>query len=961
VLDASRQRMRVDFVPRVPGMYALYIEDDSGLRNSRLFELRLRPDPAPTVRLDRPSASRDVLTVLPTAELVLELVADDPQYALRSVFLEYRTGPNDLVRRLPLYDHRIGHAPQIAPWAGTAVLAAPVPRLRPTRLEFHRTLYLKDIRHLDGSALKEGDVVLLQACADDFDDVTPGKEPGRSHQVEIRIIGRAALDLIVNQEQGRVQQELTRLLAKQREAREKVAAVEKKLRKGERPTQEDLEQLLQAEQLQQQIRERVGSEKEGLRSEVARIKETLRQNGMRQSNARERMDKVARQLDRLAEKELQQIEPKLTNSRKLAELLDEKARAERKAQLEQRARQAEKEARTAEEAARREKAHAARAAEQAKTSQDDRARARLEAEAKRARERAREQRERARELKEQAKRDREEARKTPSESAPRQALGEARRGQEEVEKTLGALLKDMEPWSSTREVKAEAARLLQEQKQLRAELEEMARKDPEMVGKKLAELTPEQRAELENHRDAQRRLQERANALLNQMKRVAEQREEKDPETARELREAADKAEAENLVGQMKEAAEKIKQNNSSSAQRSQRKAAEALQKLVKNLEDRREAELDRLIRKLREAERKVAELEEEQDRLKKKMDQAAKEKDPVKREQALKRLARKQKQLKKKTEEVVKQLSRMRSERARQALAQAQAEMGEADKQLSRGKKDDDKQEDVLDRLDEARKELERARKQAEEELAREQLARVGDILKRIRARQAGHQAEAERIQREVQQREGWNRGLKASLRNLGENQKGLAAEAVEVGKKELNGTPVFAKQLQRAARAMELAAKRLSAMVLMPPPAEELPDGAVARQQALALRRLDQLLEALKEAQDQPQRLSKSGGEEGGEEGGKGREPDGPPPLAQLKLLRHMQKEVKDRTEAFHKKHPNLDALNPRQKKELDGIRREQKEIADLLEELLRPAGEDGGEKDEPEKKDEKKDEGD
>ncbi len=47
--------------------------------------------------------------------------------------------------------------------------------------------------------------------------------------------------------------------------------------------------------------------------------------------------------DRLAENELQQIEPRLTDARKLAELLEEKARPERKAQLESRAKEAEQE------------------------------------------------------------------------------------------------------------------------------------------------------------------------------------------------------------------------------------------------------------------------------------------------------------------------------------------------------------------------------------------------------------------------------------------------------------------------------------------------------------------------------------------------------------------------------------------------------------------------------------------
>src|SRR5262249_12629496 len=100
------------------------------------------------------------------------------------------------------------------------------------RLDFNRTLSLRSLRHANGEPLKDGDMVILQACADDFDDVSPSKEPGRSHQVEIRIISREAMEQVLTLEQARVQQELVRLREKQREARAKLAEVETRLRKG---------------------------------------------------------------------------------------------------------------------------------------------------------------------------------------------------------------------------------------------------------------------------------------------------------------------------------------------------------------------------------------------------------------------------------------------------------------------------------------------------------------------------------------------------------------------------------------------------------------------------------------------------------------------------------------------------------------------------------------------------------
>ena len=111
-----------------------------------------------------------------------------------------------------------------------------------------------------------------------------------------------------------MQQELVRLREKEREALEKVTEVEHRLKKGEKLTAEDQEKLLQAEQLQQQIRERVGDDKDGLRAELKRILEALKQNGMEKSAVQERMTDVSREMDRLAENELEQIEPRLTNA-----------------------------------------------------------------------------------------------------------------------------------------------------------------------------------------------------------------------------------------------------------------------------------------------------------------------------------------------------------------------------------------------------------------------------------------------------------------------------------------------------------------------------------------------------------------------------------------------------------------------------------------------------------------------
>src|SRR5262249_20670787 len=150
--------------------------------------------------------------------------------------------------------------------------------LRPQRLEISRRLPLSLIKHSDGSNLKEGDRVTLQVAADDFDDVAVDKKPGRSHEVELRIIGQAALEADLNKAQKQIQEALVQLRKWQLEALQQVIGAEQRWRNTGQLERRDLDRLIQAEQLQQQIRARVGNEKEGLRSEVDRILQTLRDN-----------------------------------------------------------------------------------------------------------------------------------------------------------------------------------------------------------------------------------------------------------------------------------------------------------------------------------------------------------------------------------------------------------------------------------------------------------------------------------------------------------------------------------------------------------------------------------------------------------------------------------------------------------------------------------------------------------
>jgi hypothetical protein len=982
-LSKDRHSFFVRFIPPTRGMYTLHFEDKTGLGNSRSYVLNITPDPAPTVTLERPSATRESLSVLPGATLPLRAQAEDPVFGLRRVWLEYRLQPDGPPRKVPLFRPGQRGASSGGALFGLALSLSSVPG-KPQQLVIDRPLPLNLLRRPDGAPLREGDVVALKVCADDYDDVTPDKQPGCSTEVEIRIISRAALELALNRDQARIQEELTEIRQQQREAIQKVTEVENRVAGTQKLTPEDLAELLKVEQTQTQIRERITPNQESVRARVERILDTLKQNGIERSAIRERLEPVRSRLDRLGREELQQIESKLNAVRNQGEVPEEGRKERRAETLEKDAEAAAEQAKKLEELARQDGEDAARKArlqEDAKQLRqqatrlrelarglreemrmppkdaqaaaqergkelerlaEERRRMAAELEKDAARDSTghdRDKLQQARQLKKSAEALRQEARastdaaRATDKAEMKADLTETRRRQEEVEKTLIEMLKDLEPWSSTREVKGESRALLEEQRKLRDDVKAMS----DQVGEQPDQLTPEQKARLDSAAAAQQKLGERMQELLEKMKSLAEAREKQgDKPTADELRKAREAALQAEIPSSMKAAREKLGENQLGNASKEQQQALAGLEKLVKNLEDRREAELDRLIKKLGEAESKLEKLTEEQDKLRKKIKEAAQEKDAKKREEELKRLAGKQRELQKEAEKFAKQLSRLRAERAGQSVAQAAKQMEEAVRRLERGEAGEDKQEEALDRLDEAQEDLEAARGANEEELAREQLAKVADVLKRLKERQDRMVSETERIHKEALEAKAWTRGLRQNLSDYALAQEGLGHECKSLADRELTAASVFARLLRKAAESMQRASEELARHFekVKARPEDTSAPVAAEQMQKLAQHRLQQILDALKIDEGTPIR---GANKQKPMEGSSGRRPigDGIPPLAQLKLLRALQVEVNERTKEFAAKHPDEKKLTEDEKKELEAIRREQREVAEEIEE--------------------------
>jgi hypothetical protein len=142
-----------------------------------------------------------------------------------------------------------------------------------------------------------------------------------------------------------------------------------------------------------------------------------------------------------------------------------------------------------------------------------------------------------------------------------------------------------------------------------------------------------------------------------------------------------------------------------------------------------------------------------------------------------------------------------------------------------------------------------------------------------------------------------------------------------------------VFSLTLKRATTSMENAAKRL---------AELKTDGLTEQAAKAASARFKQLLESLKsDAAGGGQGGGGGGGGGGGAGGG-----DGIPATAQLKMLKSLQQEINDRTEALDEMQRRNKKLTPDQDAELRRIGEEQGVLADLVRDMTRPKRDDGEE---------------
>ncbi|HEY5315425.1 MAG TPA: hypothetical protein VIK18_23040, partial [Pirellulales bacterium] len=497
--------------------------------------------------------------------------------------------------------------------------------------------------------------------------------------------------------------------------------------------------------------------------------------------------------------------------------------------------------------------------------------------------------------------------------------------QDGIIQSLEQMLAELAQWDNYR-------RFHREVSQLKRDQEELARQTAELGAKTLTrrvdDLEPQQAADLKKLGRRQLELARHFDKLQQRMGEMAGQLRESDPLASDAVDDALHHAREQALAGQMREAGRDVEQNQVGEAAQLQKSAQRGLEELLDILANRRERELDRLVKKLREAEHRLEAFRKEQEGLRKQTAAANKNPDEQARRRELERLARQQRQLQEEVERFARQLKRLQAQDASRTAARGGAKMGQAGDRSQQGDGQGAEQQAAAAKkdLDDAQQQLAKARQSAEAELAVEQMARLDDQVKSLRGQQAKLLAET-RYYEALRAKQG--RLSRAEAISVGQLARQQAAAGDETGAlaKKLAAARVFELALTGAAREMAGAARMLERRETDEPT-------QVAQQRALT--RLDQLTQSLQSGQSKPGQASQAGDSgSGGQKSGQ----SGLPSLAELRLLKLMQQDVYDRTTALDAKSRAAQAPAG-QRREFDELSREQGQLADLLIDLAKPA---------------------
>ncbi len=909
-ISGDGTRISATFIPLLSGVYAMKLTDDTGLTGTRALTIALTPDPVPKVTLNRPAAGRDPVFLSPTASVFVNAVAEDPLYGVRDSFLEYRVNRDGRPRLVPL-----AGAGNVRVQALTALVGGPAFALAPPTgsLDTFARVPVASFTRDDGTPVREGDLLILRAMADDFDDVAPLKGSGRSvGEIEIRIASPEAIDAWLQKELATLRPDLVRIREHQRDARQKIAEVMPLA--GGVLSPADRDRLVSADQGQRQLTGKITDEAQGLHAKAKLLRETVRANGLPKSNTTDRVEIVAAELGRMVERDLGTAQQNLADALRL---VSQPAKPGQEAEL----------------------ADYLRKAGRSQKNIEDTATALLDllslwGGAGEIRGEARVQKDNI--LRQLVANEQMKDRVKP---------GELRPSDDQQRELDRAGVRADQSADQARELITRAGRLATEKDKQADDLRGAAA----LKEKEAADL--KRRADATDNPVEKSALNAQANAVeatALDMKAAAEKAEAE----AKALRKGLEAAGNQELPDELREAAKLLRANRQADAANKLTSSGARLDAIAAALAEKENDAVPELAKP--KAQKRAADqldaIAAAEDSLRKRVEAASRITDPGQRAETLKVLGQEQDKLIERGRELLQKLTADKADDAARDLRAAIDKMEAARDDLEKGQPNTRAQREAVERLDIARDKLDEAAAQGGRQLSDEKRRKLADLVKALLERQKAAVAETVRVHGEVAKQKGWDKLLLTSYSDIDlVRETEIAIEVRKLAENELAQFPVFVRLLNDSAKAIDLAREKIKTRcddadlaAAYDADLEALGDRKVLRPMEQALRRLEQLADALKPddkkptKKDNPSNPPKSQNNPPNPNGGS--DQDVVPPLAQLKVLRALQAELNGRTAQFAKDHPDPDKLTEAEREELKELEQAQREIADLFEQIAK-----------------------
>ncbi|MBM3997036.1 MAG: hypothetical protein FJ303_23225 [Planctomycetes bacterium] len=923
--EADGETFSVTFMPIVSAGYVLNIRDFDQLDFRADGKLNVQIDPEPKVMLVTPAkplnAEVAVLKVLPTEAIKFKFQVTDPEFAIKSVYAEYRRKAPDgqwieeptrnviydagaFGKLVPRLSARLAQKPVAGahPLMGTFGLKVPEFRLR------HQKLDIEMVWALDNQ-FRPGDLVVIEICAEDFCDIYPSRLAGRSYPVELHVISDQDLKRTTNEGIASIIQKLKKIIEVQEDAQGKTKAT----RALDKLKPSDIDRFSDdAVDKQRDVKDRIGdSNDSGVRRDVRELMEVLERNRLTSIGAYRQLKKIGGTLKSLSLEELPKIGTNLKDAREQMRNLVGDAKREEGGKEESKKSEPKTQKKLDETVRLQESV-----LKSLKELLDD-----IDPQAK---------------MQELTNKHRQIVQK-------QRALADHLEEQKAIKEAL-EMNKDLSPEQraqNEKDLKAQIDKNVNEQKDLANQMQKLV---DEMRTAK------EQYEKLGDQRNAKRLDDAIKNAENPDLKKTPPKKEEKTPPISAQMRNAADNQ-------------AKMPKDISNEAIQRQKDIVKQLEKGLESLEGNTFDATKDEIQNRKDIENKLNNLAKDMKNLRDKTKEVQKEMDEMLKKKMEQELAAQHEKLQQQIEKTRRELARLNEQQAAEKLKAAADKLNDAKAEIEQGGDPGQKQREAAQELNKAKADV----KQAQEELARELLVKMADQLEGIKMRQVASVERSEKLHAKIMEKKSWMNEYLDTMDGNIDAQKNIAEETDNL-KEKVKEAIVFKAALEKAKESMDKAVETMTIRreegkerryfeIGEKMNAKELKDevdwhDTTIAHQKRAVNRLDNLLDSIKEEIDRMDRRKKTKKPEEPidpdkpppepkEQKGGLKNQDGIPPMAQLKALRAWQLDVNNRTEDFDKRYPNRDNLTDEQKAELADISREQTLLHELFQQVLpRPA---------------------